>query len=102
MKIYNRTKSEQEIKKDSPIEADALQTDPFASYAFNGDTADSSQNAYNGTLVGSAEYVNDGRGGIVLPSGTDQFWQNYVKLDDGILTQLQDAKGAYCDRLGQK
>ena len=28
----------------------------------------------------------------MFPSGTGQFGQNYVKLDDGILTQLQDAK----------
>ena len=92
VKIYSRAKSAEEVKENNPIEADAENTTPFASYAFNGDTADSSENGYDGTLVGSASYEEDGRGGIVLPSGAAQYGYNYVKLDDGILTQLQGAK----------
>lgn len=92
LKIYNRAKSAAEVLEETPIEADAENTTPFASYAFDGDTADSSENGYDGTLVGSASYEEDGRGGIVLPSGTTQYGYNYVKLDDGILTQLQGAK----------
>lgn len=94
VKIYSMARSEAEIQADAPVivqDQDAKNTTPFASYDFRGDIADSSENGYDGTLVGSAQYETDGRGGIVFPSGTAAAGVNYVKLDDGILDQLQDA-----------
>lgn len=95
VKIYSKAKSETEIQEDCPViveDEDAENTTPFASYSFRGNLEDSGENSYDGTLIGTAEYVTDGRGGVVFPSGTEQAGVNYVELNEGILDQLQDAK----------
>ncbi|WP_167958174.1 immunoglobulin-like domain-containing protein [Anaerosporobacter faecicola] len=61
----------------------------FAYYPFRGDTKDYSGNGYDGTIVGNATY--DSEGGIKLSNSTSSVRQNYVSLDSGILTKMQDS-----------
>lgn len=62
----------------------------FAHYPLRGDTKDYSGNGYDGTIVGSASFENGG--GIKFTNATKSVRQNYVALDSGIITNMQDSK----------
>lgn len=84
MKAYGKAEAEDD--------EDAAVTEPFAYYPLTNDLKDGTENGFDAALTGEAEFAVKDKGGIVFPSGTATAGKNYLKLDDGILTKLQDAK----------